>query len=70
MIIFEHGEDILSGKYTLQLALASATDAELQVHNFLIFRLSNLPHKVLYNLVLERSIVLFVKLQVRIIFYP
>ncbi|XP_057415378.1 uncharacterized protein LOC130710212 isoform X2 [Lotus japonicus] len=30
-IIFEHGEDILSGKYTLQLALASATDAELQV---------------------------------------
>ncbi|CAL0313006.1 unnamed protein product [Lupinus luteus] len=30
-IIFEHQHDILSGNYTLQLALASAKDAELQV---------------------------------------
>ncbi|XP_019439240.1 PREDICTED: probable rhamnogalacturonate lyase B isoform X2 [Lupinus angustifolius] len=30
-IIFEHEHDIFSGNYTLQLALASAKDAELQV---------------------------------------
>ncbi|MED6132087.1 hypothetical protein PIB30_015874 [Stylosanthes scabra] len=30
-IIFEHSNDIIEGNYTLQLALASAADAELQV---------------------------------------
>jgi len=36
-IIFEHKNDIIRGNYTLQLALASAADANLQVHHFLYF---------------------------------
>jgi len=34
-IIFEHQYDLMSGNYTLQLALASAADAYLQVHHYL-----------------------------------
>lgn len=42
-IVFEHQNDIIIGNYTLQLALASASDANLEVHYFIFFWLISLP---------------------------